>query len=108
MAKMTIFSICAVLATAALVAAVIYLISTLRQVERTARALEQFLLHADETAQLTKNAAQKISALANEMENGWGRTLSFAGGLLWAVKDKFFKNSAHSEKKEEEVQKTHG
>ncbi|MEK7287605.1 MAG: hypothetical protein AAB091_03470 [Elusimicrobiota bacterium] len=98
-----VFALCASIVTAAIVAAVIYLITTLKQVERSARAAEQFLLHADETARHAQDAAQKLSAFANEFQGGWGKTLSFVSGLIWTAKDHLYGNSKQRKTEEKET-----
>ncbi|MBI4370583.1 MAG: hypothetical protein HY547_10195 [Elusimicrobia bacterium] len=97
-----VWAFCAGLATAALVAVAVYVIITLKQLERSARALEQLLIHLDESAKRINDTTAAASSLVQGVSNALGQTHPLIKGLLWGIKS-FFSNhrgSTQSQTKE--------
>ncbi len=98
-----IYASCVVVLTIAVVIAVVYLINTLKQVQRSARALEDFLLHIDDTAMHLNQSVRKVSSLISGFENSWGRPVHFIAGIFSALKKQFSKDSDGVNKEETEA-----
>ncbi|MBI2069120.1 MAG: hypothetical protein HYT79_00830 [Elusimicrobia bacterium] len=94
-----VFVFCAIVVTAAVVAGVVYLIRTLRQVERSARAMEQILLHADETVIRVNDSSRTFADWVHQLDSGLGKAVPFIAGLAWAFK-KFSKEGNGTEERE--------
>lgn len=86
-----VYSLCAIAATFAFVIGVIYLVSTLKQIGRSAKALEQFLAHADETALMVNQSAKKVSSFASGLDSFAGKTVPLIAGLALVLKNYIFK-----------------
>ena len=86
-----IYSLCAIIATLAFTIAVIHLVSTLKQIGRSAQALEQFLAHADETAVMVNQSAKKVSSFASGLDVFTGKTVPLIASLALILKNYLFK-----------------
>ena len=92
-----VFLACAVVVTGAFIFLVVYLIDALKQIKRSAYALEQLLLHTDEAAVFFNQSAKTVSTFALGSNGLWGKVFNFALGLLWTLKGKSPKAQAEQQ-----------
>ena len=79
-------SVCAGLATAALVVAVVELVLTLHRLRRMAQALEGFALNADGKLDTFRGFFDAIRSVSDGMRSGWFKGLQFVMELVSAYR----------------------
>jgi hypothetical protein len=84
----TILIVCAVAVTVALVVAVIFLISTLSQIRRTARQAEILLLNLNQEMNLVSRITNSISSFFDVFSSPWVKAGSWAAGIFSAFQAK--------------------
>lgn len=90
------YMICAGVATAALVTAVIFLVRTLEQLRitaeqarRTAQAVEHLALHLDQNVEAVSGVTRKIYEFTDGLQSGWMRAAQLAVGFFNSLRERW-------------------
>ena len=76
------YAVCAGIITVAAVIVTIYLVATLAQVKETARAVEYFVLNANDRVESMRGMFDMINAVSNSVRSGWMRAFQVAFELF--------------------------
>ncbi|MBI4056754.1 MAG: hypothetical protein HY399_04320 [Elusimicrobia bacterium] len=83
----TYYAICVGLATLAITAGVVFLVSTLLQLRKTALKVEEMAKHLDEHAERFRNVSTAIQGFSEGVQSGWGKGAQFLVGLATTIKE---------------------
>jgi hypothetical protein len=78
----TILLVCAIVLTVAITVAVIFLVKTLIQVERTARQAETLLKGVNTEVSTVLNISEKVSGLLEAFSSPWVKIGTIASGVI--------------------------
>jgi hypothetical protein len=89
----TVLVVCAVVLTAAILVAIVFLINTLRQVRRTARQAEILLSNLNQEMSLVSRITDSVSSFVDMFASPWVKVGSWVAGMVSAVHSKHKKET---------------